>query len=103
MRHFTVGVPGVAGRDPAGRGGRWVGWRTASWLVPIVLGLGGTACGEITAFCLSAGAPGGATVEVRITPTPDGNRVTCGPAPRDSSRHQVVAPWDADSVEAEVR
>ena len=104
MWHFTVGVPTAAGLDPAGRGGRRVGWRTAFRLVAIVLGLGGTACGEITAFCLSAGAPSGSTLEVTITPTPDGNRITCGPASRDSLRQQVVAPFGhADTLEATAR
>jgi len=103
MRPFIVGEP-PAGLNPAGRGRRKVGWRTASWLVLIVLGLGGTACGEITAFCLSAGAPSGSTLEVTITPTPDGNRITCGPAPRDSLRQQVVAPFGhADTLEATAR
>lgn len=86
MRHFIGGVP-TAGLEPGGKGGPRVGWRTAFWLVPIVLGLGSTACGEITAFCLSAGAPDGVTMEVTITPTPHGNRITCGPVPPDSSRH----------------
>ena len=58
-----------------------------SLLVPIVLVLGGTACGEITAFCLSAGAPDGVTMEMTVTPTPHGNRITCGPVPPDSSQH----------------
>jgi hypothetical protein len=62
------------------------GWRTASWLVLILLGLGVTACGEITAFCLSAGAPDGVTLEVTVTPTRNGNRITCGPARPDSSQ-----------------
>ena len=89
---------------PARRRRRKVGWRTASWLVAIVLGLGGTACGEITAFCLSAGAPDGVTLAVTVTQTPDGNRITCGPARSDSSRHQGVAPrGHADSVEATAR
>jgi len=75
-----------------------------SLLVPIVLVLGGTACGEITAFCLSAGAPDGVTMEVTITPTPHGNRITCGPVPPDSARRQVVAPLGhADSLEATAR
>lgn len=64
----------------------------SAWLVPIVLGLGGTACGEITAFCLSAGAPDGVTLDVTVTPTPNGNRITCGPARPDSSQRQGVAP-----------
>ena len=81
-----------------------VGWRTASWLIPIVLGLGATACGEITAFCLSAGAPSGVTLEVTITPTPNGNRITCGAARPDSARQPVVAPRvRTDSLEATAR
>jgi len=79
-------------------------WRAATWLVPIVLGLGATACGEITAFCLSAGAPDGVTMGVTITSTPHGNRITCGPVPPDSARRQVVAPLGhADSLEATAR
>jgi len=61
-------------------------WRIASWLVPIVLGLGGSACGEITGFCLTAGAPSGVTLVATFTPTPDGNRLTCSLAPPDSLR-----------------
>jgi hypothetical protein len=103
VRPFIVGVP-TAGLDSGARRGPRVGWRTAFWLVPIVLGLGGTACGEITAFCLSAGAPSGVTLEVTITPTPDGNRITCGPARPDSSRQQGVAPrGHADSLEGTAR
>ncbi len=103
MRPFIVGVP-TAGLDPAERRGPRVEWRTAFRLVPIVLGLGATACGEITAFCLSAGAPSGVTLEVTITPTPAGNRITCGPARPDSSRQQGVAPrGQADSLEGTAR
>ena len=63
------------------------------WLVAIVLALGATACGEITAFCLSAGAPSGVTLAVTITPTPAGNRVSCSAVPpADSSRRRSAAP-----------
>ena len=72
MRHFIVGELRVA-------------WRPAAWLVAIVLGLGATACGEVTGFCLSAGAPDGVTMGVTFTQTPNGNRITCGPVPPDSS------------------
>jgi hypothetical protein len=103
VRPFIVGVPTV-GLDPAERRGPRVWWRTAVWLVPIVLGLGGTACGEITAFCLSAGAPSGVTLEVTITPTPNGNRIACSLARPDSSGQQRVAPrGHADSLEATAR
>ena len=79
-------------------------WRTASWLVPIVLGLSGSACGEITGFCLTAGAPSGVTLVATFTPTPDGNRLTCSLGPPDSLRHQAVAPRDnAGSLEATAR
>ena len=89
MQQFIVGPP------PR------VGWRTAAWLIPLLLGFGGTACGEITAFCLSAGAPDGVTLGVTVTSTPNGNRISCGPARPDSSRRQGVAPFGhADSLEA---
>lgn len=59
--------------------------RTAFWLLPILLGLGSTACGEITGFCLTAGAPSGVTLVATFTPTPAGNRLTCSLALPDSS------------------
>ena len=55
-------------------------------------------------YGLSAGAPSGVTLEVTITPTPAGNRITCGPARPDSSRQQGVAPrGQADSLEGTAR
>lgn len=63
-----------------------------SSIVPLLLGLAGSGCGEITAFCMSAGAPSGATLEVTTVPTPNGYRVVCGPAPVDTSHAAIVAP-----------
>ncbi len=61
-------------------------------LLGVVAALGSTACGEITAFCLAAGAPDGVNLEVTTTPTPDGFRIQCGSARVDSSgRVSVVA------------
>lgn len=40
----------------------------------------GGACGEITAFCLQAGAPDGVRLEVTTVPTPDGYQLQCGAA-----------------------
>ncbi len=68
-----------------------------SSIVPLLLGLAGSGCGEITAFCMSAGAPSGATLEVTTVPTPNGLQVVCGPgpaaapAPVDSSRSAALA------------
>lgn len=67
----------LAGRSQRGR---------IPWLVPIVLGLGGSACGEINGFCLTAGAPTGVTLVATFTPTPTGNRLTCSFGAPDSSR-----------------
>jgi len=59
--------------------------RSPAVLLGVVAALGSTACGEITAFCLSAGAPDGVSLEVTTTPTPDGFRIDCGQAPPGSS------------------
>ncbi len=64
--------------------------------VTVIAGLGaalsGGACGEITAFCLQAGAPDGVRLEVRTVPTPDGYQLQCGAAAVSDtlSRAQVV-------------
>ncbi len=52
----------------------------------LAVGAGGAACGDITAFCLTAGAPSGTTLVAKATPTPYGYRVVCGPAGADSLR-----------------
>jgi hypothetical protein len=50
--------------------------------VTVIAGLGAAlccgACGEITAFCLQAGAPDGVRLEVTTVPTPDGYQLQCG-------------------------
>ena len=58
--------------------------RWSRLLLLALVGLGGTACGDITAFCLTAGAPGATTLVAKGIPTPYGYQVTCGPAGADS-------------------
>ena len=44
--------------------------RRTAVVLALIAALSGTACGEITAFCMTAGAPSG--VKLKLTTTPQG-------------------------------
>ena len=54
-------------------------------------GLALAACDEVTAFCMSAGAPGGVGIQATTVPTPQGYVVSCGMAGVDTTVHPVAA------------
>lgn len=57
------------------------------------------ACGEITAFCLQAGAPDGVRLEVTTRQTPDGFRIECGTGVVSDSLSGLHAAGDSAAAE----
>ena len=68
-------------------------------VVLVLAALSGSACGEITAFCMSAGAPDG--VKLVLTTTPSGlqcsQRIIVDSLPPASQRGALPSPPDSTS------